>query len=314
MANFPAKYIYRKFSERTDIPNLLKLRREVEEHDHDGVVVTEEALLEQLHAPGHDPSQDRLLAMLSGTLGGIAGYSAVWVNETSAEIQVIVHPSYRRQRVGTQLLVQILERAAFKGTKTVNVYTTLSNTGSQAFLDHSGFVPIGAYTEMCASLEQSLPNPYFPPGFVVKSYSQVNDLPLLTMAMNDAYQDQWGHNVTNEKEMAGWLPNFDLEGLFLLFAPNGSIAGISRVERSKERTAKNGVPTGYIDAPGIFRQYRNLGLYTPMLLVGMHWLKYKKQQRVELEAWGDDPTRLKTYQQYGFTVFRGLVAFQKKLA
>jgi ribosomal protein S18 acetylase RimI-like enzyme len=114
--------------------------------------------------------------------------------------------------------------------------------------------------------------------------------------------------------MSSWLPNFNQQGLFLVFSEKGRVIGISRVEPSSERTQKNGVPTGYIDAPGIVPQHRRLDLYRALVLTGIRWLHEQGQSLIEMESWGDKLEVLKMYRELGFTDIRQLVCFQVDLS
>jgi ribosomal protein S18 acetylase RimI-like enzyme len=92
------------------------------------------------------------------------------------------------------------------------------------------------------------------------------------------------------------------------------VIGISRVEPSPERTQKNGVPTGYIDAPGIVPQHRRLDLYRALVLTGIRWLHEQSQILVEMESWGDKLEVLKMYRELGFKDIRQLVCYHIDLS
>jgi ribosomal protein S18 acetylase RimI-like enzyme len=113
--------------------------------------------------------------------------------------------------------------------------------------------------------------------------------------------------------MAAWLPNFNPSGLFLVFSEKGRVVGISRTEPSPERTLKNGVPTGYIDAPGVVPQHRRLDLYRALVLTGIRWLKAQGQMIIEMESWGDKLEVLKMYRELGFTDLRQLYSYHLAL-
>ena len=89
--------------------------------------------------------------------------------------------------------------------------------------------------------------------------------------------------------------------------------GVSRVEPSPERSSKTGVPTGYIDAPGVVPQHRRLDLYRALVLTGIRWLRSQGYALVEMESWGDKLEVLKMYRELGFTDIRQLVCYQMNL-
>jgi ribosomal protein S18 acetylase RimI-like enzyme len=181
-------------------------------------------------------------------------------------------------------------------------------------LQKHGFIAQGAYTELRFTEGVRLPPVIWPYGYTMRPYAEVQDVSILTQAMNLCYIPLWGHHEVSEKEMSSWLPNFNQQGLFLVFSEKGRVIGISRVEPSSERTQKNGVPTGYIDAPGIVPQHRRLDLYRALVLTGIRWLHEQGQSLIEMESWGDKLEVLKMYRELGFTDIRQLVCFQVDLS
>jgi ribosomal protein S18 acetylase RimI-like enzyme len=147
----------------------------------------------------------------------------------------------------------------------------------------------------------------------MRPYSEVQDISILTQAMNLCYIPLWGHHEVSENEMDSWLPKFNQQGLFLVFSEKGRVVGISRVEPSPERTQKNGIPTGYIDAPGIVPQHRRLDLFRALVLTGIRWLHEQGQALVEMESWGDKLEVLNMYRELGFQDLRQMVCYQKEL-
>ena len=96
--------------------------------------------------------------------------------------------------------------------------------------------PKGAYTELRLSEGIRLPPVIWPYGYTMRPYAEVQDISILTQAMNLCYIPLWGHHEVSENEMASWLPDFNQQGLFLVFSEKGRVIGISRVEPSPERT------------------------------------------------------------------------------
>ena len=183
-----------------------------------------------------------------------------------------------------------------------------------AFLQKHGFAPQGAYTELFLTEDVRLPPVILPYGYTLRTYAEVQDISILTQAMNLSYIPLWGHQEVTEAEMASWLPKFNQQGLLLAFSEKGRVIGISRVEPSPERSSKNGVPTGYIDAPGVVPQHRRLDLYRALVLTGIRWLRAQGHALVEMESWGDKLEVLKMYRELGFKDKRQLVCFEMKFS
>ena len=305
----------RSFSLDRDIPLILSLRAATEAIDQEGTDVSEAALRTQLALPGHDPSTDRWVVEAPGNPSDLIAYALVYVAPGAdiADTNLIVHPEWRRLGIGSRLVPLIQARALQLGATRAQVYGNIKHPAALGFLHKLGFAPQGIYTEMRLDVEVRLPPIIMPYGYEIRTYAEVQDLTILTQAMNLSYIPLWGHHGVSEEQMASWLPEFNQQGLFLVFSEKGRAVGISRVEPSAERSAKNGAPTGYIDAPGIVPQHRRLDLYRALLLTGIHWLQSRGQTIIEMESWGDKLEVLKMYRELGFKDMRQLVAYQLEL-
>jgi mycothiol synthase len=312
----PNQLVIRSFKPDQDIPGLLALYAQVRSVDLVGDEVTEQALLEQLNSPGHDPNNDRWVVEAQGlppTLVGSALIQSLQMVDYS-EANILVHPSWRRQGIGSELLARIVSRVQQLDADGIQIYADSRLPGSSAFLQKHSFNAVGAYTEMQLTEGHRLPPVIWPYGYSMRPYSEVKDLAILTQAMNLCYIPLWGHRDVSEEEMASWLPYFNPESIFLVFSEKGRVVGISRVENSPERSHKNGVPTGFIDAPGVVPQHRRLDLYRALVLTGINWLYQQGQSIVEMESWGDKLEVLKMYRELGFEDIRQLVCYRYDLA
>lgn len=306
-------FTLRPFDPQRDIPALLRLRLEVEAADLTGADTREETIRAQLSLPGHDPARDRWVVDSPGQDGFILGYGLAWrpPETDAAQVNVIVHPGWRRQGLGGQLMARALAHARFLGAAQAIGY---ASPASAPFLSGQGFSLAGTYTELRAPVPSNLPLPGWPSGWQVQPYSKVQDLALLTDAMNRCYAGLWGHTHADQEQMAEWLrERFDPEGLFLAFSPEGGMAGISRVEISAERSAQNQASTGYIDAPGFLAPYRQLSFYRALLLSGLRWLQIHGAVWAEMESWGDRPEVLDSYREFGFSVRRQFSEYTRPL-
>jgi GNAT superfamily N-acetyltransferase len=210
-------------------------------------------------------------------------------------------------------MTRVLGRACALGAGQALVSAATKVPAAGVFLIQHGFTAAGAYTELRASTDIRLPNPVWPYGYQLRTYAEVNDIAILTEAMNRCYEGLWGHNDVSQEQMAEWLPEFTTEGLFLVFSHSGKVVGISRVECSAERSTRNGAPTGYIDAPGLTPQHRRNDLYRALLIAGLRWLQSQGQKLAEMESWGDRPDLLEMYGEFGFTVLRKFVTYERSL-
>jgi mycothiol synthase len=305
----------RSFIAEEDIRALLQLYHAVETVDQEGKLIDDNTLRAQFQLPGHDPAHDRWVIPDPGNPADLIGSALVWLppDSTTAKFNILVHPAWRRQGLGSQMYARIVERSHELGSQYIQAYINTQNPTGEAFLTKQGFEREGAYHELQQAIPERLPSPVWPYGYQVHTYAQLPDIKTLTYAMNVCYEDLWGHKEVSEEQMASWLPEFNQEGLFLVTSPSGKTVGISRVEPNAERTAHNGAPTGYIDAPGLHHHHRRMDLYRALILTGVRWLKEQGQQIVEMESWGDKLEILNLYQEMGFRIIRRLVSYRHPL-
>jgi len=308
--------VIRTFSPDQDIPRLLSLLTAAEAADHEGIEISEQALRAQLNLPGFNSLKDRWVIDIPGEPSSLIASALVRLSPGThfADANIIVHPDWRRHGAGSSLLSKVVERAHQLNAGPIQIYANPRHPAAPGFLLKHGFVSQGAYSELRLTEDAQLPPVIWPYGYTLRPYSEVQDLSILTQAMNLSYIPLWGHRQVSENEMASLLSNFNQQGLFLVFSEKGRVIGISRVESSPERTLKNGVPTGYIDAPGIVPQHRRLDLYRALVLTGIRWLRDQGQTLVEMESWGDKLEVLKMYRELGFKDMRQLVCYQLKLS
>ena len=306
----------RPFSTDKDIPRLLSLYASIEAADQDGIEIDEQELRAQLNLPGHDPNLDRWVIDAPDDSASLIASARVRPSPYASNINanILVHPDWRRLGIGSILLSKIIDRSHQLKVGSVSIYTNTRHSAPSGFLRKHGFISQGAYTELRLSEDVRLPPVIWPYGYTMQPYSEVLDLSTLTEAMNLSYIPLWGHREVSEEEMTSWLPEFNQQGLFLVFSEKGRVIGISRTEPSSERSHKNGTPTGYIDAPGVVPQHRRLDLYRALVLTGINWLRQQGQILIEMESWGDKLEVLKMYRELGFKDLQQLVCFEKILS
>jgi mycothiol synthase len=307
--------VVRSFLPDQDIPQLLSLLTAVEAADHGGIEISEQAVRAQLYLHGSDPLKDRWVIDAPGEPPSLIASAFVRLSPKThiAEANIYVHPEWRHHGAGSSLLSKVVIRAHQLNAYAIQIYANVRHPAAPVFLQKHGFISQGTYTELRLTEHAHLPPVVWPYGYTMRPYSEVQDLSILTQAMNLSYIPLWGHGEVSENEMASWLPNFNQQGLFLVFSEKGRVIGISRVEPSTERTLKNGVPTGYIDAPGIVPQHRRLDLYRALVLTGIYWLRDLGQTIIEMESWGDKLEVLKMYRELGFKDLRQQVCYQLDL-
>lgn len=179
-------FTIRHYAPETDLSPLSRMLTEIESIDRDGEDTSEEYLRASLAWPNYRPNQDVWVAESEGKL---VGYGVAFEQPSQqCTIYVVVHPSKRRNELGTQLLELTLNRARAVGSKTVLIYANEQNITSNLFLKKHGFVPVGSSGSLKAPAELDFPQFQFPKGFTIKRYSEVNEPRILLKALNNCYQ------------------------------------------------------------------------------------------------------------------------------
>jgi GNAT superfamily N-acetyltransferase len=293
------------------MPALITLFREIEQTDHTGEETDEDALREQLTWSGQDPALNTRVATVPGS-AFLVGYSIVQktLHDDNADLHIVVHPAWRRHGIGSQLFIRLLKRAQDLEARAVRSYVNVQNKGASLFVHKHGFEPVSTYTRLSVSGMPLFPPPILPQGFTIQSYDQIQRVNLYTEALNRSYEGIWGHLQSTQEEVAQWLPQLNSAGIFLLFAPDGTLAGTCRADFSKHLTKAQGALTALIDAPGIVPGYRDAHLSLPLLLTVIHWLLPQHPGVLELESWGDTPETLQRYCSLGFRVVKEEISYR----
>jgi mycothiol synthase len=306
--------IYRRFDLQGDLAALVGLLKDVEQADHAGEQVTEAALREQLTWSGQDPALNIWVVTLTDS-ASLVGYGMIQKtpNDANADLHIAVHPTWRCQGIGSQLFAHLLERASELDSRALRAYVPIQNEGASLFVHLHGFEPVSTYTRLSLTGMQPFPTPTLPQGFTTRSYDQIERVDLYTEALNRSYEGYWGHLQSTQEEVARLLPHLNHAGIFLLFAPDGTIAGTCRTDLSEQLTRERGAPTALIDAPGIVVRYREANLALPLLLTAIHWLLPQHPATLELEAWGEAPGTLARYRSLGFTATKEEISYRRNL-
>src|ERR1700752_253020 len=216
-------FIIRHYVPETDLSPLSQMLTEIESIDRDGEDTSEEYLRASLAWPNYRPDHDVWVAEANGKL---VGYGiALEQPSQRCTLYVVVHPSQRQNRLGSQLLELTLDRAREVGTKPVLIYANEQNNASNLFLKKHSFVPVGSSGSLKARSDIDFPSFEFPAGYALKRYSEVNDPRILLKALNDCYQGMWGHqhndNPTDEElKSPRFLNYYDADDILLLFDEN----------------------------------------------------------------------------------------------
>jgi mycothiol synthase len=289
-----------------DLPRLVRLFNETDAVDQADRAVTESELRQRLSDPGHDPTRDRFVVAAPGDPDRLIAHAAVFKPPTAPGgwMQITTHPDWRGQGLGNALLESALARLRDLGAAYVYAGAEDKNPAAQQFAERRGFRQVQTFIQMRALPETALAEPVLPAGYSVRTYAEVNDLPVLLEALNRGFIGHWEHHEETAEALAHWLTSESVrpEGIFLAFGPQGDVAGICFTEISAGRAKRRGAPTGYVDSLAVVPEHRRHGLGRALLLIGMRWLREQGQTIIELNAVGDNALALPLYENVGFFI------------
>jgi mycothiol synthase len=243
----------------------------------------------------------------------LAGYGVLFQqNVDRCYADVRVHPARRRQGVGRLLLAQIAARAEALGVRWLTIDVDAANQDALRFLLSQDFRFRGDVWVLVAPADRELPPPVWPDGYTVRTYAEVNDLPLYVALKNHTFGDLWGHwentpGLVDEALVTANLGRFDPRGIFLAFNPAGKAVGQCRT------LAATGDGSHILDQPGIVPEQRAAGLHAPLALTAAHWLRAQGPQPIRLESWGDTAETVALYTTLGFTLIEHEVSYVRDL-
>lgn len=302
-----------------DLFRLLRLYNEIEAYDHDPNPSTEADLRAHLNWQGHDPAHDRWVVAAPDDSDRLIGYGRVFAQSSARTVVwILIHPDWRRQRIGTLLLQRALERAREQGATHVTSTTIVEDVIGTAFLAHNHFSAAGDNWSLLAPQDLPAESPCWPVGYTLRTYAEVQHLPTLVEVLNRCYSDMWGHRentpgAMNEQYLSQAMirrPELYIpEAMFIVFAPDGSVAGFCRAEFEVQGTAKLKI----VDGPGVVPEHRPQCLQRPLALAAMQWLNSRQSGPVTLYAWGDSAKTVEIYQELGFVLQEHWIEYKRDL-
>jgi len=308
-------FTIRPYVPETDLLHLALVLGEIESIDHDGEDASEEYLRNALTWPNYRPLLDSWVAEMDGKIIGYA--SALEQPSQDCAMYVVVHPSQRRQGLGSQLLQSALTRTHEFGSNKILIYANERNDASQPFLEHHQFQQVGSSGALKLDTLVEFPPPEFPQGFSLKKYSEVGDPLILLRALYICYQNMWGHRHNDnpseeERKSPRFLKYYSPDDVLLLFDAKDSIFGICTL-RSEGKHEGDGQTSDLLDGPGIIEEYREQGYQRPLVLAGIRHLRQNGTRAITLEFWGDNENALNIYRSLGFEMVNRFLAYHREL-
>lgn len=255
--------------------------------------------------------------------GTLAGYMEFWGLEPYVKNYCWgrVHPDHARKGIGTFLLMQAEMRArtliaaAPDGARVVLVNNgpdcTL-NAGADTLLHMRGFRPVRCFTTMAITFDGPPPEPAWSHGITVRAYDPGSETFAVYDALEDAFQDHWGHVTLPFDLWKHWHIEEDDHdpSLWVLALDGDDIAGLVLCS-----PATTGDPdTGWIGDLGVRRRWRRRGLGRALLLHAFGLFYARGITKVELNVDSHSLTgATRLYESVGMIPTRQWLSYEKEL-
>lgn len=247
--------------------------------DHPNWLTAREEIADTFDLPHIDHARDTRVAVdAEGTIiaFGSAFLHPARVGALAVNLGGAVHPSWRRQGIGTALLAwqrargleQLAEAAAEvtgEWTADLKTYAEEGNLDARAVAERAGFAPERWFTTM--ERDMRVPVPVVPAradpddaarGAVrVVPYTHVRD-DEVRLARNDAFRDHWGSQPSQPETWAKFVggPFFRADLSRLALDGDGAVVGFCLASVNEDDWVTMGASSAYIELIGVVRAHR----------------------------------------------------------
>jgi len=238
----------------------------------------------------------------------------------------LVHPDWRRRGIGTRVMERVEQRIrerlgeAAHQTVYARTWSPLQHEDRHALCRKMGYELVRYFFKMECTLHEDgspveVPEPVYPAGIAVQTLEERRDLEALSLTVNDAFRDHWGHsNVTLEQwQHLTSEPDHRPELWFIAWDAEKDVpAGICLNGIVPEHNARVGRQEGWVYGLGVRKPYRKQGLGRALLLTGMKVLQDAGMQWAMLSVDTENLTgALRLYEGVGFRPAKRSATFQK---
>jgi len=275
-------------------------------------------------APGFDPANSTQTVLApAGQIVGLVAVMDVASPPVHPQVLGCVHPEHERQGIGSYLLrwaeqrgQQAVERVPAGARVSLQCGASSTHEPTLRLLQKLDWTLIRYSWLMMIDLDQPPPEPRWPAGIVVRTYQDLPDLRAVYRAVDESFQDHWGHVQRSEEETLKRFeyaiandPHFD-PAVWFLAMDGDEIAGVSLCATSFATDES----TGFVNQLGVRRPWRRLGLALALLYhtFGEFYRRGKKRVGLGVDA-GSLTGATRLYEKAGMRAVQQLALYEKEL-
>jgi len=286
--------------------------------------VTVEEIQALFTIPGFDAESSTLLALSpEGLSAGMMLVMDLASPPVHPQLNGFVHPSFEGRGIGSFLLAWGEERSRralqrVPADARVSLYQGVGSThaSSNALLQHYGWQAIRHSWLMMIELPEPPAAPDWPAGITLCTYQDRPDLRAVYRAVNEAFQDHWGHvEQPEEQALERWEhrvasdPDFD-PSVWFLALDGGEIAGMSLCQPRMPQDPE----MGFVNQLGVRRPWRRTGLGLALLQHSFHALHARGSRRVGLGVDAGSLTgATRLYEKAGMRPVQQVTLYEKEI-
>lgn len=232
-----------------------------------------------------------------------------------------VHPSFRGQGIGRQLLGDVLntaEKLLRESTsnvpKVIRANVSNVNTAEMHLLEREGLKPVRYFPDLHRSLA-SPPRQFEPIDFRVTPWDQARNEEI-RVAKNLAFQDHWGSTPFSperwQTQTMGFGSRLDLS--FMALSPDDKVIGYLLSHRYDNDDALIGAKYAWIDNIGTLAEWRGRGVATHLITTALNSYRDAGLDYAALGVDSDNPTgAFRLYESLGFKSWRQTVTYEREV-
>ncbi|MBA3468659.1 MAG: GNAT family N-acetyltransferase [Herpetosiphonaceae bacterium] len=199
----------------------------------------------------------------------IVGFGALlWPTQDNCHAaELLIHPNFRRQGLGTRLARQLLARADERGIGLLGEYQGML-AGAAPFMQTLGATEVGRWHEMVADpLPRSLEARPLPDGYTIRHAVAGQDEAVFADIFRDSFSEhRFMSTPPVESVRERWSnPQFDGNG-YALAEYAGEVVGVSAIRAATLYRGNAMVTAGHIGPVGVRAGHRQRGLARALMI------------------------------------------------